>query len=115
MRVERSFGAGINRIIPSPGGELHDASTPGQDRTGQTLAALVVDADHVAVAYVTRRGIVGIDADRLTPFNLRFARQGAVVELAVKLGHRLVGDQMQPVADILCSKPLAWLQPDRMA
>src|SRR6202030_2293180 len=94
--------------------ELDDAGAQGlaQHRAGEACSAVVVEAHDVAVADAARRGVLRMDADRLAAVDLRFETGRAEIQLTVKTGRRLIGDQLQREARI---RALRGRQPGRMS
>ena len=90
------------RIVPGAGGQLHHA---GHDVVcnssgGQARAAIVEQADDVAIGDAAARGIGGVETDGFAAGDFLGLAVGAEIELAVQPGRRLVGDQRQRVARI---------------
>ncbi len=90
------------RIVPGAGGQLQHA---GHDVVcdrggGQARAAIVEQADDVAIGDAAARGIGGVETDGFAAGDLFGLAVGTEVELAVQPGRRLVGDQRQRVARI---------------
>jgi len=90
------------RIVPGAGGQLHYA---GHDVVcngggGEARAAIVEQADDVAIGDGAVRRIDRIETDDFAAGNFLGLAVGTEVELTVQPGRRLVGDQRQRVARI---------------
>src|SRR5262249_60151807 len=90
----------VERVIPGAGRELDHAPSHavGHHSPGQTTAAVVEHAYHVAVADVPGFGVGGVKSDRLAPAHLGRLAEGADVELAGQAGRRVVRGPMGRVA-----------------
>src|SRR6478609_5049358 len=113
MNAERLLLSAMFRVVPGAGGELHHAGhdVVGDDSGGQARAAIVEQADDVAVGDAAARRIGGVEANGFATFDLPRLAVGAEIELAVQPRRWLVCDQRQWVA------PSCWLgrgQPGRM-
>ena len=72
MHAKRLVRGRIVGIVPSPGRQLDDPGkqSVAQHRTGKAGPAVVVKPHDVAIADTARRGILRMEADRLTAVNL---------------------------------------------
>ena len=102
MDAERMFCRARLRIVPGAGGQLqhagHDVVCNGGG--GQARAAIVEQADDVAIGDAAARRIDRVETDGFAAGNFLGLAVGTEVELAVQPGRRLVGDQRQRVARI---------------
>src|SRR5271167_2258517 len=73
MHAERLLGGGVVGVVPGAGRQLHDTGPQrlAQHRAGKARPAVVEEANDVALADAARRGILGMNADRLSPVDLR--------------------------------------------
>ena len=80
------IGRRPSRVEPRAGRQLHDrrAHVVGDDGAGQAGAPVVEHPHDVAVGDAARRGVVGVDADRLAARDLGRLAVRAGVELAVQ-------------------------------
>ena len=100
-------------VVPGAGCQLDHAGTDGiRDlQASQAGAALVVDADDVAVLESPRVRIVWVHAGRFAALDLAGLTGGSDVELTVKPSLGLVGDQMEWELVIGLAEPLSRFEP----
>jgi len=79
--------AGRQWVKPSPGGKLHDAGADGiaDDGGAEACAAVIEQADDIAVTDVARCGIIRMECDGLPAMDLGFPAMTAMVQLRMQL------------------------------
>ena len=100
MYLERHWVAWVLRVIPGPGFQFDHAGPEifRKRNTGQARAAVVEQADDVAIHDVSFSRIAQVHPGRRPSPDLGVAAGDTVVVLAVQAGFRLIGDQVQRIA-----------------
>ena len=97
MHAQRIRIRRIERVVPRSGGQLHNVREHPvvEYDAGEARAAIVEHPHHVAGRDLPRRCGTGMHPERFPTTDLRRLAGGAVVQLTVQAGTRLVRDQMQ--------------------
>ena len=100
VNAERMFRRAGFRIVPGAGGQLQHAGhdVVGNGGGSQARAAIVEQADDVAIGDAAVRRIDSVETDNFAAGDFLRLAVGTEIELAVQPGRRLVGDQRQRVA-----------------